>query len=95
MAGSISRDLKSQRPRRRRQVWQEAELGTGVCREGWVRDCQPRRASARAGRLIFGGVSVVVVVVDVGGGGEVKKVGGRWVRMVSRLRVGGRRRLNS
>ncbi|KAL2255199.1 hypothetical protein VTK26DRAFT_3882 [Humicola hyalothermophila] len=96
VSGSTSRGLNIQRPSRRRQVWHEALLGTGALfSSGLVRDCQPRRARARAGRLIGGcgcgcgwaGEVVVVVVVvvvvgvvvdeDCGGGGSVKKLGGR------------------
>lgn len=72
-----SRGRNIHSPRRRRHVWQEALLGTGVFRRGLVRDCQPRRARARAGRLMvtFGGCALllsllsllaVVVVVVVG-----------------------------
>lgn len=102
-------DLNIHSPSRRRQVWQEAELGTGVPRRGLERPCQPRRARAKAVRLIVGGgcwweadglglVGCEVVVegaAALDGGGSIKKLGGRYERMVSMSRPSGRRRLNS
>lgn len=77
-------DLNIQRPRRRRQVWQEAELGTAVPRRGFERPCQPRRARAKAVRLIADGWCEVdrlgladCEVVALDGEGSVKKFGGR------------------
>lgn len=106
VSGSTCLDLNIQRPRRRRQVWQEAELGTAVPRRGLVRPCQPRRARAKAVRLTACGCCEVdgfglagceaaeeSAVLDAGG--SAKKLGGRYERMMSMSRPSGRRRLNS
>ena len=106
VSGSTCLDLNIHRPRRRRQVWQEAELGTAVPRRGLERSCQPQRARAKAVRLIAGGCfevdgfglagcEVVEGTAALDGGGSVKKLGGRYERMMSMSRPSGRRRLNS
>ena len=64
LASSTSLLLNIQRPRRRKQVAHEAELGTGPMR-GLVRPCHPVRARARATSL--GVVAFVFAVCAVGG----------------------------
>ena len=84
VSGSTCLDLNIHRPRRRRQVWQEAEFGTAVPRRGLDRPCQPRTARAKAVRLTAGGCCEVdglglvgCEVVALDGEGSVKKLGGR------------------
>ena len=92
LASSTSLLLNIQRPRRRKQVAHEAELGTGPMR-GLVRPCHPVRARARATSL---GVVAFVFAEPAGregGGGRLKKSAGSCDFTACRSRWSGRRRL--